>query len=107
MIHTYDIKQSDFFIADLYPHAVNEVMALKRKSIDINTPFKEQVVISFLKNHSITSIWLESDREICELMTSGSLKLSHLESLFNGCRQNQKFLEGFETYIKAQLQADQ
>lgn len=107
MMHTYDIKQSDLFRADLYPHVVSELMALKQRSIEMNTPFKEQVVISFLKDHSITSTWLESDRDICKLMTSGSLEISRLESLFNCCRQNQKFLEGLETYIIAELRGNQ
>jgi len=103
MIHIYTINQSDLFTAALFPLAVNELMALKQRSIGINTPFKTQIAISFLKDHSITSKWLETDREIVKLMTSGALDIAHLESLFSSCRQNPKFLEGLETYIKEQL----
>jgi len=103
MTHIYNIRESDIFSAALYPHVVDEVMTLKHRSLEMNTLFKEQVVISFLKSHSIASTWLESDREICKLITTGGLKISHLESLFNCAVQNQKFLEGLESYIKMQL----
>lgn len=107
MTHVYNIREKDMFNAALYPHIVDEVANLKKRALEMNTALKEHVVISFLKNHSITSTWLESDREICKLMTSGALKISHLESLFNSSQQNQTFLEGLETYIKAQLRANQ
>lgn len=107
MTHIYNIGEADIFSAALYPQVVDEVMNLKQRSLEMNTPFKEQVVISFLKYHSITSTWLESDREICKLMTSGALKIAHLESLFNSSRQNKTFLEGLETYIKVQLRVNQ
>ncbi|HEY0741087.1 MAG TPA: hypothetical protein VGD40_06470 [Chryseosolibacter sp.] len=104
---SYNIKQSDLFNADLYPEVIAELKELQRTSYQMNTPFKEQVVISFLKNHSITSRWLESDREICKLMTSRAVAVSHLESLFNCSRNNQRFLEGLERYIKEQVRKHQ
>jgi hypothetical protein len=107
MTDTYHIRQSDSFRVDLYSEVVAEMMELKRRSTEMNTPCKAQVVISFLRNHSITSRWLESDRDICKLMTSGTLQISYLESLFDGCRHDQKFLEGFESYIKKQLRENQ
>lgn len=107
MTHTYTINESDLFKPDLYPEAIDEMMDLKRKSMQMNTPFKEQVVVSFLKDHSIASLWLQSDPEICKLMRSGSLKISHLESLFSCSRGNPQFLSGLETYIKGQLRENQ
>lgn len=72
----------------------------------MNTAFKEQVVISFLKHHSIASKWLETDTEICKLVTSGAVTVSHLESLFHSARDNQNFLDGLENYIKTQLRGN-
>lgn len=106
MTHIYNIGEADIFSAALYPQVVDEVMNLKQRSLEMNTPSKEQVVISFLKSHSIATTWLESDREICKLMTSGALNIAHLESLFNSSRQNKTFLEDLETYIKVQLRVN-
>jgi hypothetical protein len=103
MIHTYKIKELDTFIEQLYPNVVEEVIGIRKRSAEMKSPHKADIIVSFLKDHSIKSEWLQTNKDISKLMTSGSLNVSHLESLFGSCRQNAIFLSGLESYIKSSL----
>ena len=103
MIHRYEIKQSDSFSEHLYPHVAKELIGLRQSSSQIQSPAKTEIIISFLKEHSIKRESLETNREISKLMTSGSLAISHLESLFDACRNNARFSKELEEYIKFRI----
>jgi hypothetical protein len=103
MIHAYGVKQTDSFSEHLFPDVVKELEGLRLRSSEIRNPYKTDIIISFLKDHSIKTEWIPTNKEISKLMTSGSLTISHLESLFGSCKHNVIFLNGFEAYIKSRL----
>jgi hypothetical protein len=103
MNHLYEVKQSDSFSHHLYPEVVSELILLRERSVKIKSSSKTKIIISFLKDHSIEKESLKSNAEISKLMTSGSVAISHLESLFTACRSNSRFLKEFEEYIRISI----
>jgi hypothetical protein len=103
MIYTYQIKPSDSFSENMYPEVIQELLVLRERSLPMQSAFKTDIVISFLKDHCIKVEWLAMNGAVCKLITSGSLSISHLESLFSACRTNILFLKAFEECIKVKL----
>lgn len=98
-----DIKDASGFEERLYPAIVREVTALHQTVFEIKGVHKIEIIISFLKFHSIKMEWLAGNKEVTGLMTSGLLATTHLESLFNACKNNSQFSNSLEAYIKVKL----
>jgi hypothetical protein len=101
--NTYLIESDDLFEEKLYPAVVAEVSGLYDRLHEIRERNKIEIVISFLKYHSIKSAWLERNKEVTSVLTSRHLKLDHLESLFSACKNNLPFCVALEDYIKNKL----
>lgn len=86
-----------------YPNAISELSAISMGVADTSIYFKVEIIISFLKNHSLQTNWVEANPKLSRMITSGFFKTSHLESLFQSCRSNKVFLNDFEAYIGKQL----
>lgn len=103
MFIRYYINDTDRFEESLYPVVVSEITGLHKSLLKIRSYQKIRIVISLLRDHSIKTVWLAGNKELASLLTSGSLATSHLESLFEASKGNQKFLDDLETYITTKL----
>ena len=65
--------------------------------------YNVEIIVSFLKNHCLKTTWIEANPALARMITSGFFKTSHLESLFESCRNNKVFLNDFEEYISRLL----
>jgi hypothetical protein len=99
----YAIKETDNFNEVRYPLVAREIDGLQVGLRDITSVHKTGIVISLLKDHCIKTEWLDSNKQLASMLTSGSLQTSQLESLFDSCKQNRKFLSELETYIAIKL----
>jgi|HubBroStandDraft_6_1064221.scaffolds.fasta_scaffold3030689_1 hypothetical protein len=99
----YRIKDSDIFNEWDYPNVVNELELLKNGISQLSTIKKEDIVISYLKDHSIDDQLIADNPALTELISSGSIPISHLERLFESCRTNKRFTDDFEAYIRNTL----
>ena len=91
------------FDADDYPKMVAELTVVLDDLVHIPIYFKRDIIVSYLKDHSIKTEWINANPKLATLMTSGSLATRHLETLFEACRWNKTFRVDFERYIKARV----
>jgi hypothetical protein len=103
MLSNYTIKSTDRFLETLYPAITEEVAMLQSAMIGIHEVYKIEIVISFLKYHSLKSEWLKGNKKAVDIMTSGSLTILNLESLFQSGKDNLQFTDGLEAYIRLKL----
>jgi hypothetical protein len=99
----YNIKNTDRFHADDYPKVVNELEDINNGIAGLPGIHKEDIIISYLKDHSIENAWLSANPSLAELCTSGRLVTTNLRSLFESCRINDQFSEAFEQYIRKNI----
>lgn len=67
--------------------------------------FKVEIIISYLKDHSLNADWIEANPAFARTITCGFFKTSHLESLLESCRNNKVFLKDVEDHIRKELLA--
>jgi hypothetical protein len=103
MFIQYSIKDTDRFDELQFPGVVREIAGLHQSVWKIKSAEKTAIIISLLKDHSIKTEWLQANKELARLLTSGALPTSHLESLFGSCKDNPTFRKGLEDYITAKL----
>jgi hypothetical protein len=97
------IRENEKFTPANYPKAMYELTVLNQGISHIPVYFKVEIIISYLKDHSLEANWVEANPALSRMVTSGFFKTSHLESLFESCRNNKVFLNDFEEYISRLL----
>jgi hypothetical protein len=65
--------------------------------------FKAEIVISYLRDHSLKNEWISANPEVVKFLLSSSFVTVHMESLFNYCRLKPDYRQSFESYIKTIL----
>jgi hypothetical protein len=105
MFNHYDIKDTDTFEESVYPGIVKEIEALQETMLEIKGLHKIEIIISFLRFHSIKTEWISTNKDVTRLMTSRSVGTSELEELFDSSKKNSGFSNELESYIKAKLTA--
>jgi hypothetical protein len=101
MFVKYEIRDLDVFQPGSFPEVEREVVAICKHMHSMAGDRKAEIVISFLKDHSIRTEWLASNDSIVKVIRSGSLKTNHTEALFTGCRNHKTFSSAFERYISS------
>lgn len=96
-------NNEDVFSASESADMVKELNALKERTAQMPLYFKTEIIISYLKNHSIKNDWIEANPSLAKLMTSNTCVTNHIESLFIFCRNKQPYLRDYEAYIKSFL----
>lgn len=97
------IKDTEKFNPANYTKAIDELSILNQGILHIAIYFKAEIIISYLKDHSLKIAWVEANPTLARIITSGFFKTSHLESLFESCRNNKAFLKDFEDHISKKL----
>jgi hypothetical protein len=97
------IKESDVFEYVNFPFMVNELATIKKDLIHIPVYFKADIIISYLKNHSIKNDWIKANPELTKLITSGAFVTTHIESVFRACSNYKVFLHNFESYLRMEI----
>jgi hypothetical protein len=99
----YDIQLSEAFLPENYPEMVSELAVMNKQIQSYPIYYKENIVISYFKDHSLNKDWIEANVKLAKMVTSNTMKSSHMESLFEACRKNKSFLIDFESYIKKEI----
>ncbi|AEV96427.1 hypothetical protein A4D02_19905 [Niastella koreensis] len=97
------IKDNEMFNPLNFPNAISELAALRSGVSDAPIYFKVEIIVSYLKNHTLSISWIDANPVLTRMVTSGFFKTSHLESIFESGRYNNIFLRDFERYITKQL----
>ena len=104
MLHKYVIENGEQFNGDNCPKVMSELNALQEGMALLPRINKDDIIISFLKNHSISNEWIESNPEVAKEMSTSSFAVSELEAYFEGCKDNKSFLTDFEKMIRTTFQ---
>lgn len=96
MVH----NSEDVFSVDRYPEMTKELTMLKEAAKQIPVYFKGEIIISYLKNHSIKSEWIKANPELITFIRGYSSKTAHIESLFEFYRLRIETLNIYEKYIR-------
>jgi hypothetical protein len=102
----YNVLKGDNFSAKSFPEVIKELNAINLSLECHDSDHKSQIVISFFKDHSVQMNLIPGNRQMIKTITSSFRSTSHIESLFDSCRQNKSFLDDFERYIKNELDRD-
>lgn len=86
-----------------HPEVFREIKTMTRHVTEVPGAFKREILISFLRDHSIKVDWLTGNELLVEMVTSGALKIYHTERLFESKRSNKAFLTDLEGYIETEL----
>ncbi len=95
----YLIKNTDQFDPEYFASIIDEVDSINERTKHLPTSFKAEIIVSFLKDHSMEKEWMKANPQLTELVTSGTLFTGSIESLFNSCRHNPVFRQHLELYI--------
>lgn len=86
-----------------FPNAMSELVALRSGTSDISIYLKVEIIVAYLKIHSLPIEWIEANTALTRMVTSGFFKTSYLESLFESYRDNKTFIIDLEEYISKLL----
>ncbi len=101
MLHKkYEISEKDIFDIGNYVDVENELNAIIGKFAAMLIPEKADIVISFLKDHSIKKKLVEQNATFIEQLTFSSLRTVNIEALFVACKTKRAFLADYEAYIR-------
>jgi hypothetical protein len=96
----YDVKEGDNFVPSSYTEVEKELMLIRRGIDHTHSMFKGEIVVSYFKDHCLKSAWIKDYPELTELITSRLFKSTHLELLFESCRNKSVFRLSLEDHIR-------
>jgi hypothetical protein len=96
----YLIHPADRFDQENFSSVIDEVQSILEKTNTFPSSFKSEIILSFLKNHTIQDNWIEANPGLTELVTSGTLFTGSIESLFKSCDNRLAFRQDLENYLK-------
>ena len=99
----YTVNETDNFDEFCYPQVVRQIDGLRGSLSEIKGVNKVRIIISLLKDHCVKTEWLNSNKQLASMLTSGFMATSHVESLFSSCKHNANFMSGLESYIASRL----
>lgn len=95
----YLISDTEQFIPENFSLINDEVLFVNEHVKHLPAFYKEEMIVSFLKDHSLQNHWIKTNPELTSLVTSGSLFTGSIESLFESSKKNPSFRLGLEKYL--------
>jgi len=100
----YLVRATDQFDPENFLSVVDEIQLINEGTVSLPPFFKVEILISFLKDHSLENDWTKANPELTDLVTSGSLLKGNIKSLFESCRSNPAFRQDLETYLQKEFE---
>lgn len=98
-LKVYEVSATDRFNAHDYPEIINELIDIKTELKNLPHHGNVEMIISFLKDHSIQRALANENPGVFNLVSRGMLSAHHMERLFVSCRNNRTFLIDYENFI--------
>ena len=99
----YLINNSDQFDPERFSFVDDDMALMIEEVKDTTADFKAEIMVYFLKDHSIQKEWEMANPDLVRLVKSKTLSSSKIESLFESCYNNPAFGLQLETYIKKKI----
>lgn len=95
----YLILSTDSFDPANFSFVADEIRIINGKTENVSSVFKSDIIISFLKDHSLKKHWIDQNPQLTEMMTMGILSAGGTEALFASCINNPVFRQDLENYV--------
>lgn len=95
----YLIKDNDQFDPEFFSFVMEDMKLIREQTDHVLPAFKTEIILSFLKNHSLDKEWLNANPELAKLINSGTLPTSNIESLFDSCLNRPVFRQQMEAFF--------
>lgn len=99
----YVVADGERFMFGNFPEMAQEVHAIKKRLTHKPPYHKCEMVIGFLRDHSLKMRWIEVNPDIAAMLAGGELNSVNIEALFEACRVNTVFRTEYEGYLKQVL----
>jgi hypothetical protein len=99
MYQQFHIGNGDQFVPSMFPQLEESLKQVCEQLANWPSTPKGEMVISFVRFHSISSQQVKDHPELATLISSQSLPLHVMEALFESGRQNSLFSKQLEDYI--------
>ena len=86
-----------------YPQLQENIESIKESISHLPADFRNEMILSFVKNQSIKEEWKKTNPTLAEKISSGSLPTECLQDLFDACSDNEMFRRELESYISKML----
>jgi len=96
----FSIRDSDHFDPSKFPQLIASIQQTLEQ-LDAEPAVKIEMLISFVKNHCISSKQVKDYPALAGRISTGSLPLQLMETLFEAARKNSVFKTGLEQYIRS------
>jgi len=97
----YVVKEIDDFNESLFPEIVVDIAIIRKEMHKRSHHLDPSILISFVKYHSIKTQWANANPEIAKMISSKTLPVVNMESLFLCAKNNLVFQKHLEEYIIA------
>ena len=95
----YLVSDTDQFNPENFPDVNLEILKINTATAHLPSFYKAEMIVSFLKDHSLHKDWIKYNPRLAKLITSRILFSGNIEFLFEACRNNPVFRQHFETYL--------
>ena len=99
----YLVKETDKFDPQQFSFIIDDIETIQKQTEELPSSFKAEIIISFLKNHSLENKWIEANPALTGLVKSGSLSSRNIESLFESSGNNPSFRKQMEEFLAKEL----
>lgn len=103
MFHKFLIRDDDHFVLSTFPQLETSLQKIKEQLENYPLTPKTEMILSFVKHHSISSQLAKDYPELATLISSKSLPLQVMEELFESSRRNATFRNQLEDHIRNTL----
>lgn len=96
----FSIKENEEFDPSSFSFADDDVQTIKEQTASVSRILRAEIIVSFMKYHSLKTEWLTVNPELTSLVSTGRLRTENFEALFEACRNQATFSNKLETYLK-------
>lgn len=96
----YRLNDTESFVASRFPELEVSLRQIMEQLASVPAGPKSEMILSFVKDHSIRSQQVNDHPQLANLISSKTLPLQVMETLFESSRQNNLFRMQLEDYIK-------
>jgi hypothetical protein len=100
MFRKFLIRDEDQFVDSRFPELEESLTRIVEQLTSYSSEAKTEMILSFVKHHSISSQLVNDHPELATLISSKSLPLQVLEELFESSKQNSLFRKQLEDHIR-------
>jgi hypothetical protein len=100
MFRKFLIRDEDHFVLTEFPQLEESLQKIVEQLANYSSAPKTEMILSFVKDHSISSQLVKDHSELATLISSKSLPLQVMEELFESGKQNPLFKKQLEDHIR-------